>query len=81
MQTQIQIADINSNGIKAQAQIDGISEVTLIGTNGKTGDAKTTAYWFGGVRVIDTNGDPIWEEQDPEAFHDLMQEIDEDRQA
>ena len=73
--TTISINVINSNGIQAQGKIDGITEVELIGTNGKTGDAKTTAYWFGGVRVIDTNGDPIWEEQDPEAFAAMMDEI------
>lgn len=74
--TTISINELNSNGIQAQGKIDGITEVELIGTNGKTGDDKTTAYWFGGVRVIDTNGDPIWEEQDPEAFAAMMEEIE-----
>jgi hypothetical protein len=72
----ISINEINSNGIQAQCEIDGISEVEIIGTNGKTGDAKTTAYWIGGVRVIDTNGDPVWEEQDPESFAAMMEEIE-----
>jgi hypothetical protein len=72
----ISINEINSCGIQAQGKIDGITEVELIGTNGKTGDAKTTAYWFGGTRVIDTNGDPIWEEQDPCAFAEMMAEIE-----
>lgn len=74
--TTIQIKDINSCGIQAQAKIDGITEAELIGTNGKTGDAKTTAYWFGPIRVIDTNGDPIWEECEPEAFAAMMEEIE-----
>ena len=72
----IDINETNSCGIQAQGKIDGITEVAIIGTNGKAGDAKTTAYWFGGVRVIDTNGDPIWEEQDPEAFTAMMEEIE-----
>jgi hypothetical protein len=72
----IQISEINSANIQAQGKIDGITEVELIGTNGKTGDEKTTAYWFGGVRVIDTNGDPIWEEQDPEAFAAMIEKIE-----
>jgi len=71
----ININEINSIGIQAQGRIDGITEVELIGTNGKTGDAKFTAYWLGGVRVIETNGDPVWEEQDPCAFAEMMEEI------
>jgi hypothetical protein len=71
----ININEINSIGIQAQGRIDGITEVELIGTNGKTGDAKFTAYWFGGVRVIETNGEPVWEEQDPCAFAEMMGEI------
>ena len=74
--TTISINEINSCGIQAQGKIDGITEVILIGTNGKSGDDKTTAYYFGGVRVIDTNGDPIWEESDPEAFAAMMEEIE-----
>ncbi|MFZ4536881.1 hypothetical protein [Propionivibrio sp.] len=73
----IQIEYISSRVIQAQGRIDGITEVELIGTNGKTADAMTTAYWFGGTRVIDTNGDPIWEEQDPCAFAAMMEEIAE----
>ena len=74
--TTISIHEINSNGLKDQAARDGITEVILIGTNGKTGDAKTTAYWYGPIRVITTNGDPIWEESDAEAFFDMIDEIE-----
>jgi len=77
----IQISEINSANIQAQGKIDGITEVELIGTNGKTGDEKTTAYWFGGVRVIDTNGDPIWEESDPDGFAAMINEIEEEGDA
>lgn len=72
----INIYDINSTGIQAQGEIDGITELEIIGGNGKTGDAAITAYWFGPVRVINTNGDPIWEESDPEAFAAMMEEIE-----
>ena len=72
----ISINEISSAAIQAQGKIDGITEVELIGTNGKTGDEKFTAYWFGGVRVIDTNGDPVWEDQDPCAFAEMMEEIE-----
>ena len=78
--TTISISEINSLGIQAQAARDGIAEVQLIGTNGKTGDAKITAYFLGAVRVIDTNGDAIWEESDPEAFFSMMEEIESDDQ-
>jgi hypothetical protein len=69
----ISIEDINSNGIKTQAKIDGITEVELLATSG-TGDQKITVYQFGPVRVADTNGDPVWEESDPCGFADLMEE-------
>ena len=72
----ISINEINSAALQSQGKIDAITEVTLIGTNGKSGDDNATAYYFGGVRVIDTNGDPIWEESDPEAFAALMEEIE-----
>ena len=61
--------------LKAQAAKDGISEVTILGSAGEA-DNRITAYQFGDVRVIDTNGDPVWEEQDPEAFGELLQQIE-----
>lgn len=72
----IQLSEINSTNLQAQGKIDGITEVFLIGTNGEMGDAQTTAYWFGGTRVITTNGDPIWEESEPEAFAAMMEDIE-----
>jgi len=71
----INLTEINSAGLRAQGKKDGITEVQRIGDNGKTGDAKFTAYWFGPVRVIDTNADPVWEESDPEGFAEMMAEI------
>jgi len=75
MKTTIQISEINSNGIQAVAARDGITEGTLIGDNGKTGDAKITVYEVGGGRVANTNGDPVWEDEAPEAFAELMETI------
>jgi len=76
MKTQIAIEDINSCGIQAQAKLDGITHVTLIGDNGERGDKKITIYQFGGTKVADTNGDPIWEESVAgEDWADLMATI------
>jgi hypothetical protein len=75
----ISIEDINSAGIKAQAKIDGIKEITLLGTfdhpdHQSSNDWRIRIYDFGGVKVADTNGDPVWEESDPSAWADMMEE-------
>ena len=69
----ISIENLNSAGIVAEARKAGISTVTKLGTNGKTGDAKVTIYRLGDVRVADTNGDPVWEESDPSSFAELLE--------
>ena len=69
----INIDNINSAGIRAEARKAGISTVTKLGDNGKTGDAKVTIYQLGDVRVADTNGDPIWEESDSATFADMLE--------
>jgi len=69
----INIENLNSAGIVAEARKAGISTVTKLGTNGKTGDAKVTIYRLGDVRVADTNGDPVWEESDPSSFAELLE--------
>ena len=69
----ISIDNINSAGIAAEARKAGISTVTKLGTNGKTGDAKVTIYQLGDVRVADTNGDPIWEESDGATFAEMLE--------
>lgn len=73
MKTTIKIADLNSTGIAYQAKLDGITEVTHIGSNHKSGDQRCEMYDVGGVRVMTTNGDPIWEEQDAIAFAEHME--------
>ncbi len=72
MKTEIKIDDINSCGIAIEARAAGINLITELATNGKSGDAKITIYQVGDVRVADTNGDPIWEEQDRAAFAELL---------
>ena len=77
----IKIKNINSAGIQAQAKIDGITEVTLLGTfhhpdHESSNDWIIRVYDFGGVKVADTNGDPVWEESDPTAWAEMMKEYD-----
>ena len=73
MKNEISIADINSIGIAVEARKAGITTVTKLGDNGKSGDAQVTVYQLGDVRVADTNGDPIWEESDLAAFAELLE--------
>jgi len=75
----IKIEDINSAGIQAQAKIDGINEITLLGTfdhpdHQGSNDWRIRIYAFGGVKVADTNGGPVWEESDLSAWADMMEE-------
>lgn len=69
----IDINDINSAGIVAAARKAGISTITRLGDNGKSGDARVTVYRLGDVRVAETNGDPAWEESDSAAFAELLE--------
>ena len=69
----ISIDDINSCGIAYEARKAGITSATLLGHNGKSGDARVTVYQIGNVQVAETNGDPIWEESDHAAFAELIE--------
>ena len=69
----INVEDIKSIGIAAEARKAGIATVTKLGGNGKTGDARVTIYQLGDVRVADTNGDPVWEESDHATFAELLE--------
>lgn len=78
MQT-IHISEINSAGIAAEARKAGLSTVELVGEfdhpdHQGSGDWMIRLYEVNGVRVADTNGLPIWEEDDIEAFTDLLEE-------
>ena len=70
----INIDGLNSAGIVSEARKAGISTVTKLGDNGKFGDARVTVYQLGGVRVANTNGDPIWEESDSATFAKLLED-------
>ena len=69
----INVEDINSVGIAVEAREAGITTVTKLGDNGKSGDARVTVYQLGDVRVADTNGDPVWEESDHATFAELLE--------
>ena len=69
----ISIDDINSGGIAYEARKAGITSVTKLGDNGKSGDARVTIYQLGDVRVASTNGDPVWEEQCLATFAELLE--------
>jgi hypothetical protein len=69
----ISIDDLNSVGIAYEARKAGITTVTKLGDNGKSGDVRVTVYRLGDVRVADTNGDPVWEEQCRVTFTELLE--------
>ncbi len=73
MKNEISIADINSGGIAHESRKAGITSATLLGDNGKSGDARVTVYQIGDVRVANTNGDPVWEESDHAAFVEFLE--------
>jgi len=66
--------DINSAGILADARSQGYQEVVELaaGSTGPGPDVSITVYLAGGELVAVTNGDPVWECVDGEAFIDLM---------
>jgi len=70
----MRIEDCRSIGIRVEARNAGITEIDVLGDNGKNGDARVTIYEVGGVRVADTNGDSVWEEEDEAVFAELLEE-------
>ena len=78
MQT-IHISKINSAGIAHEAKKAGLSTVELLGEyehpdHPGSKDWSIRLYFVGGVCVADTNGDPVWEQNDPVAFAALLAE-------
>jgi hypothetical protein len=67
----INVDEINSAGIQYEAKKAGVTTATMLEQHGD-GDSRITIYELNGVRVADTNGDPVWEEDDPEAFAELL---------
>lgn len=61
------IDEITSLGIRKEMERQGVSHADLLGTTG-AGDSRIAIYQIGGVRVAETNGEPVWEESDPEGF-------------
>lgn len=73
----LSIDSIDSIGIKAEANERGQTEITLLGTYEHpehlgSSDWRITLYELNGYRVADTNGDPVWEEQDHAIFSELL---------
>lgn len=81
----IEIAEFNSSGIKAEALRAGITHMRKVGggfVEGHEGEAD----WYVGFyamlnkkegweyRVANTNADPVWEEADAQAFADLAEQ-------
>ena len=75
----INISKINSAGIVYEAKKAGLSTAELLGVlehpeHPGSGDWMIRVYDVGGFRVADTNGNPVWEEDDPATFAFLLEE-------
>lgn len=81
---EIEIAEFNSSGIRAEAKKQGITHMHKIG-GGFVAGHENEADWYvgfyslphpkyGDFRVANTNGDPVWEEDDAQAFADLAEQ-------
>lgn len=73
MRTMTRVEDVNSQGIKIECEKLGLNEIELLSVDG-TGDNRIRIFQVGSVRVMDTNGDPVWEESDPQGFSDILAE-------
>lgn len=80
----IEIAEFNSAGIRAEAARHKMAtHMRMIGGGYASGHEGQADYYVGfyaipdrlgrEVRVANTNGDPVWEETDPQAFADLAE--------
>lgn len=75
----IHISKINSAGIAREAKKTGLSTVELLGEyehpdHQGSKDWSIRLYFVGDACVADTNGDPVWEQNDPAAFAALLAE-------
>ena len=75
----IHTSKINSAGIVYEASEAGLSTVDFIGEfhhpdHPGSADWSIRLYFVGDVCVADTNGDPVWEQDDPAAFAELLAE-------
>ena len=81
MTTKIQtpIEDINSSSIQAEAREHGITHATFIASGGEN-EMHITVWELSGsdgipFRVANTNGEPVWEEQDGAIFRELLESV------
>ena len=73
------IAEINSSYIQAEAAKAGITEATFIAEGGE-GENFITVWSLTDhngftFRVANTNGEPVWEEQDVAEFAELLASV------
>ena len=76
---EIEIQDFNSSGILATARSTGTTHMRHLGAGfAVPGDCNSLINFYAlphkngyEYRVADTNGDPLWEECDPQAFADI----------
>ena len=84
MKTSIQpITEINSHGIVSECGKMGVDHVELLAEGHSDGnwgnsDSRVRFYLIGFRFVADTNGDPVWEENDPLAFDELAEACEVD---
>lgn len=78
----IEISEFNSAGIRAEAKRLGITHMRRLGGGHAGGGDRADDYvgfyalphqsgWE--FRVANTNGDPVWEEEDMQAFAELAE--------
>ena len=75
----VRVGDLNSIGIAGAARAAGCEHVALVGEyehpdHPGSKDWSIRLYFVGDVCVADTNGDPVWEQDDPAAFAELLAE-------
>lgn len=74
----IEIESYNSAGIRSEARVLGITHMREVERHGE-GDQRIMVFALlrsdgCEIRVVDTNGDPVWEENDPTGFAELTEE-------
>lgn len=77
----VAVDDINSAGIRAACEKEGIDQIALIGRyehpeHPGSNDWAIRLYAISDWRVADTNGDPVWEVADPAEFATLLADYD-----
>ncbi len=79
MKYDIEISEFNSAGIRSVAKECGMKRMRFIGggyAKGHDGEADWYVSFYelsSGDLVANTNGDPVWQEQDPGGFAELAE--------